>query len=364
MRSTSSPRAATSVATRMSSWPPLSRADRAFALLLLHVAVQRRCGEAAGLEPLGELHRRLLGAGEHQHRVEGLGFEDTRERVELVHAAHDPVALADVRGRAGLALDRDLDRLAQVLLRDATDRRGHRRGEERDLARRGRLLEDPLDVVDETHLQHLVRLVEHEALDAAQVERAALDVIDHAARRADDDVRAALQARELRRVALAAVDRQHVEALDPRRVTLERLGHLDREFARRREHQGLRRAAPGDEATQHGQRESGGLAGAGLGLAQHVVAREEHGNGRGLDRRGRLVADLGQGLEHGGTQAQLGERRDDGIDDGWFHGDDSRDCGARGRREAYANGRRAWARAAVRSRARQPRRAGTHVRTL
>ena len=77
--------------------------------------------------------------------------------------------------------------------------------------------------------------------DAAQVERAALEVIHHAARRADDDVRAALQARQLRRVALAAVDRQHVEALELRGVTLERLGHLDREFARRHQHQRLRR---------------------------------------------------------------------------------------------------------------------------
>ena len=55
-----------------------------------------------------------------------------------------------------------------------------------------RLLEDPLDVVDETHLQHLVGFVEHEAGHSAEVERAALDVVHHAARRADDDVRAAL----------------------------------------------------------------------------------------------------------------------------------------------------------------------------
>jgi hypothetical protein len=33
---------------------------------------------------------------------------------------------------------------------------------ERDLPRRRNLLEDPLDVVDETHLQHFVGLVEHQ----------------------------------------------------------------------------------------------------------------------------------------------------------------------------------------------------------
>ena len=60
-------------------------------------------GEAARLELFGEFHRGLLGAREHQHAVEGLGLEDACQRIQLVHAAHQPVALADVGGGAGLA---------------------------------------------------------------------------------------------------------------------------------------------------------------------------------------------------------------------------------------------------------------------
>ena len=284
------------------------------AVLLLHVAVECRDREAACLEPLGQFHRRLLGAREHQHGVEGLRLEDARQGVELVHAAHDPVALADVGRGAGAARDRDFDRLAQVPLRDAADRRRQRRREQRDLARGRRLLEDPLDVVDEAHLQHLVGLVEHQAGDAAEIERAALDVVHDAARRADHHVRAALQAHQLRRVALPAVDRQHVEALDLRRVALEGLGDLDRELAGRHQHDALRRAAPHLDAAQHRQREGRGLAGAGLGLAEHVVAGQQHRDGGRLDRRRRFVADLGQRPEHGGTQAEVVER--DGRSDG------------------------------------------------
>ncbi len=59
-------------------------------------------------------------------------------------------------------------RIAHVLLRDATDCRGHGRREQGDLPLGRRLLEDPLDVVDEAHLEHLVALVEHQV---AQVER-------------------------------------------------------------------------------------------------------------------------------------------------------------------------------------------------
>ncbi len=58
--------------------------------------------------------------------------------------------------------------------------------------------------------------------------------------RADDDVRAALQALQLRRIALAAVDRQHVEAGHLRGVFLEGFGDLDGQFARRHQHQRLR----------------------------------------------------------------------------------------------------------------------------
>ena len=75
----------------------------AFAQRLWNVAVQWRGREAARLELLGEFHGRLFGAREHQHPVEGFRFEDARQRVELVYAAHDPVALADV-GRGAVLL--------------------------------------------------------------------------------------------------------------------------------------------------------------------------------------------------------------------------------------------------------------------
>ena len=101
----------------------LQPGDGAFALRLRDVAVERRRGEAARLELLRELHRGLLGAGEHQHAVEGLGLENSGQRIELVQSAHQPVALADIGRGAGLALDGDFDRRAQVFLRDAPDRR-------------------------------------------------------------------------------------------------------------------------------------------------------------------------------------------------------------------------------------------------
>ena len=81
----------------------------ALALLLLDVAVDRRRGEAPRPQLLGQLLGPELGAREDDHRLEGLGFEDAGQRVELVRDADDEVALADV-GRGGRrGLDGDLD---------------------------------------------------------------------------------------------------------------------------------------------------------------------------------------------------------------------------------------------------------------
>src|SRR3546814_6255625 len=78
--------------------------------------------------------------------------------------------------------------------------------------------------------------------DAGQIERAALEMVEHASRRADDDMYAAPQRRELRTIGLATVDRQHMKAAHMRGVTMKGFGDLDRQFARRRQHQLLWRA--------------------------------------------------------------------------------------------------------------------------
>jgi hypothetical protein len=75
--------------------------------------------EAARFELVGQFLGRDLGAREDDHAVEGFGLEDAGERVELVQAADQPVALADVLRGLGRGLDLDLGRIFQVGLGDA-----------------------------------------------------------------------------------------------------------------------------------------------------------------------------------------------------------------------------------------------------
>jgi hypothetical protein len=56
---------------------------------------------------------------------------------------------------------------------------------------------------------------------------------------------------------------------------------------------------------QHGQREGGRLAGAGLGAGEEVVALENGRNGLGLDGGGGLVTLLVDRLEDGGGEFQF-----------------------------------------------------------
>ncbi len=88
----------------------------------------------ARAELLGERLGLVLRAHEDDDALERLDLEDARERVDLLLVRDDEVALRDVRTRRGLRLDVDLfGGVLQVLRRDAADRGGHRRREERDL---------------------------------------------------------------------------------------------------------------------------------------------------------------------------------------------------------------------------------------
>jgi len=73
-------------------------------------------------------------------------------------------------------------------------------------------LENPFDVINEPHLQHFVALIEHEKAQIRKGHRPTIHVIPSRVGRADNDMRAALEALELWGVTLTAIDRQNVEA--------------------------------------------------------------------------------------------------------------------------------------------------------
>jgi hypothetical protein len=63
----------------------------------------------------------------------------------------------------------------------------------------------------------------------------------------------------------------------------------------------------GRQAVQHGQREAGGLAGAGLRACEQVAALQHGGNGLRLDRSGDVVALVAHSAQQRLGQAEVSE---------------------------------------------------------
>src|SRR5690606_36509417 len=105
------------------------------------------------------------------------------------------------------------------------------------------------------------------------------------------------------------IDRQYVEAGHEGSVGLESFRHLNREFARRREHQCLRQRLVHVQQTQDRQRKCRGLAGTGLRLADDVASFEQKRDGFFLNWGGFFVTYFLQSLENGRAQRESAEGR-------------------------------------------------------
>ena len=235
-----------------------------------------------------------------------------------MEATYLPKALPDCLGGRRFRLDRDFTRLVQVLPRNAFHFLRHGCREQGHLAIGRRLLENPRDLVDKAHAQHLVRLIEHECLELVEFQRAFAHVIHDAPGRAHNNLHPTAQLANLPGVLLSAVDRQDVESLDVFRVALECLGHLDREFARRCERHYLDVLALHIESREQWQGKSRGLAGTGWCMAEQIVPVQQVRYRLRLDGRGRFIANLVKRLYQGCGELQLTKRRGFGL--GFAHG--------------------------------------------
>ena len=141
---------------------------------------------------------------------------------------------------AGLVLARQLgldpNRLIRVRAGELADGAVERGGEEHRLAVVGDAAQDLVDLRLEAHVEHPVGLVEDEDRDGVERDEAAVHQVLQPARRGDEHV-GLLGLRGLRREGDAAVDGGDLE---PARLAElgEDFGHLNRELARRHEHEG------------------------------------------------------------------------------------------------------------------------------
>ncbi|EQB30589.1 hypothetical protein M529_19780 [Sphingobium ummariense RL-3] len=253
------------------------RLERVVALVLAMLARQRHGGEA----PLGE-------AGVEVADIVARRAEQDR-RFRLVEAQQVDHGIFDIRGGDGHRLIADVamapllpdggdaQRVTLVALRQRDDRLGHGGGKEQGAPVLRRRVEDLLQILAEAHVEHLVGFVENGRAQRGEIERAALQMIAQAARRADDDMRAAVQ-RPPFPAGVHAAD----AGRDPgARVAIEPFqfpADLQRQLARRRDDERQRGGGIGQLAivaqqlARHGEAEGNGLARSGLRRDDEVAA--------------------------------------------------------------------------------------------
>jgi hypothetical protein len=198
----------------------------------------------------------------------------------------------------GGAFDGDANRVALMATRDGVDARGHGGREQNGLTFLRRRLENGLQVLGESHVEHLVRFVQHDHGDAVELEGVLADVIERATGRGHDDVASATKRIDLATDGLSAVDGNATRAQIVS-VLVDGLGNLHGQFARGHQHQrhGRGPVLVGIEQLQNGQREGRGLAGSGGRLTEQVLAGNEMRDGLALNGSGFFVAQTRQGLE-------------------------------------------------------------------
>ena len=288
--------------------------ERALALGLRLVAVDRIAFDPRLAQPLHHTVGTMLGAGEDQHPFDAArhrvtALEDHFEQAQLFVLLHHEQVLVDPLGRSAFGGDRNLHRIVAEPAYQFLDRLGHGGAEEQGLALLGGELADLAQGVDEAEVEHLISLVEHEDLDAREVERLLVDQIEQAARGGDENVGAAVELVAILAHRGAADDALHLEARK-RAIILGAVGDLHREFAGRGQHQHPARLERDllvglAQAVNRREHESGGLAGAGLGDAEQVAALQDRRDRLFLDRGGNGVALHVEGLEHGLRQPEV-----------------------------------------------------------
>ena len=240
---------------------------------------------------------------------------EQNRRIRLVQAQQIHRGILDVRGgdrerligdiaMAALGTDgRDGQGIALIAPRQRNDRLRHRRREEQGAPALGRGIEDFLKLVAEAHVEHLVGFVENDRGQPGQIERTALEMVAQAAGRADHDMRAMRKLAPLaRRIHAADTGRDPRAGLGIEPLQLTR--DLQRQFARRRDHQGARQAWPRqlialEQLRRDRHTEGDGLAGAGLRGDDQIAPVGIVFEDGGLNRRGRGIAALGQRLGEG-----------------------------------------------------------------
>ena len=154
----------------------VGKSTRAGALGL--VAVNRVGTDPIALQMSCQPIRSPLGAREDERLLPVLRTDEKAQKLRLLLAIDWVNDLRHAVHRGAFRLDLDAPRLVQKTVGKLANFARQSRREQKVLARRRQRRENPADVGKKPHVEHPVRFIENENLDAGEVHRPLLEVIE------------------------------------------------------------------------------------------------------------------------------------------------------------------------------------------
>ena len=215
---------------------------RQVTLLLRKVAVEAFRIIAIANQLVGHLLRFEFRAAENDGKDARIVIHDTFQRSILVLGIHHIIDMVHVLGTFITATHDDLLRILEEVLGNLFDFPTHRGREEQRIAVLGHTGQDGIDILRESHIEHLVSFIEHHVEHRIQLCHLAFHQVDQSAWRSHDDMHTFLQGAYLGHDIGSSIDGHHMDAFDVFGEIIQVVGNLQTEFAGWAKHDGLRLA--------------------------------------------------------------------------------------------------------------------------
>ena len=290
--------------------PALEVLHRLRPRVLVLVPVDRSSTNTLAIEVLRDLVRAVLRLGEHEHPLDLLPLQDPHQQRFLVLPIERVDPLRDRIDRRRFRSRLDQLGLRQHRVSERPDLLRDRRGEQQRLTILAHHRDDLPHVVDEPHVEHPIRFVEHQQFDLAQIHLPLIAQVHQTTRGRDQHIDPRADRRDLLPL-VHPTEHHSVAQLQVLPVRNEAIENLLRKLARRRKHERPRvptRREPGPHLVQdleHRERERARLPRPRLRRPQDVRPLQRDRNRSGLDRRRFGVALVGHRANDGLVEPQF-----------------------------------------------------------
>jgi len=271
-----------------------------------HISLKSDGSVTRSAELLGESARSMFRAREDNRRVTAVFGQELFEEVSLAIFPDGNESVLDGFGRPGLSQLNHLGVLQQPIGQRANFL-GHGGREEQVLSILGKTLENSSKIRQEAHIKHVVGFIKDQDFDGIQAKDALSHEVKNSSRASDHDLGPFAKRLGLAVRGYAAVDRDDLLTGKPGQGA-DFSVDLGGEFPGGRQDESPRPSARFSfKVIEHGQRESRGFAGAGLGQAQDVLPFEGRMQGLGLNGSRCFEAGGFDAALNVGVKVELGE---------------------------------------------------------